>query len=158
MAETGKQSYTIDDFTTTYSTPIIQPGTVIKSEGKQYRFVQNGNTNTATTGYPAVLVGTDGWDVTVDLAAAATNANALFVGVVMAEMATGEYGWLLRSGIYETCTAANTVTNIGAGVCVANTDGQFRAATGGELQMVCGYVAEPVAAAATGVNIFIDAL
>ena len=151
-------SYVVDDMTTVYSTAIHAPGTCVSVDGSKYRFVLNGNTKTATAGYPAVLVGTGGWDVSVDLAAAATDANALFVGVVMAEMATAEYGWLLRNGIYDTCSMGNTATNIGAGVALSSADGTFRAATAGELQQVCGYVAEPVSAAATGVNIYIDAL
>ena len=153
-------SYTVDDMTTVYSTPVHEVGMCVVVDDSEYRFVQNGNTCTGTVGYPAVLVGTDGWDVTVDIAAEATNANALFVGMVMGTMATAEYGWLLRSGIYDTCTVADTVTNIAAPVVLADTDGSFRAATAGDLlnKMLCGYVAEPTAAAATGVNIWIDAL
>ena len=159
MSATGK-NYVVDNFTTVYSTPIMAPGTIVESAGFEYRFVQNGNTCTGTVGYPAVLVGTDGYDITVDLAAAATNASALFVGIVMGTMATAEYGWVLKSGVYGTCSVADTVTNIGGLVVLADTDGTFRAATAGDLlnKVPCGYVAEPTAAAATGVNIYIDAL
>ena len=159
MSETGKQSYTIDDFTTTYSTPIIQPGTVIKSEGQQYRFVKNSDTTTATQYYPCVFVDTDptanSYEVAADLSDGILNA---FAGCAMTDIATGEYGWLKRSGVIATATVIGTVTAAGGAIRCGDTDGQFAAAGANDIERIDGVCLQVVTTSGTGVNIWIDAL
>ena len=157
MAETGKQGYTIDDFTTTYSTPIIQPGTVIKSEGFEYRFIQNGDTDTATAGNPLILESTSEWVGCYDISDGLYYGACL--GVAMADIATGEYGWVMRKGVYNTCTMHNSGA-VGDEVVAGNTDGGFRVVTAAEVQRPCGVMleAQAVTTGGTGVSIWIDAL
>ena len=158
MAETGKQSYTIDDFTTTYSTPIIQPGTLIRSEGREYRFVENQATDTATAGYPCVYMHSDPHDndfqISADLSDGYTNC---FAGIAMTDIASSEYGWVMRNGVYETCTISGAHT-VGNQAVLSSADGGFAAYTAGDLEKPCGVIMTAGTTHATGVSIWIDAL
>lgn len=133
----------------------VVPGTVIEEAGKKYRYVQNGATVTATSGYPLVYVGTEfavgDWDVSADLTAGV--AEGVFAGVAMADMAVNEYGWILIDGIYDTCTVnAAGVTAGNAVVCDADggTDGTFDVAGADDLMVVCGIAIEAITTDANG--------
>lgn len=137
----------------------VVPGTVVEEAGKRYRFVQNGASDTATSGYPLVYVGTEfqagDWDVTADLSDGV--ASGAFAGVAMADMAVNEYGWILCDGVYDTCTMLAAIT-VGNGVIVAATDGGFIPSTANGLLHVCGVAIEVAATTATGVALWIKGL
>jgi len=152
-----------DGFTFVYSSlvsPDISPGTVARAAGKEYRFVQNGAT-TATAAYPCVYVSnspdTGDYDITADV----SNGIALgaFAGVLMAGLGPYEYGWVMRDGMYHTCTLDAAVT-AGNGVVVdtGSTDGSFSPAASAGLVALAGIVLEGVTAAATGVSVWIKGL
>lgn len=155
MSATGK-NYVVDDFTTVYSSAIIQPGTVIESEGYEYRFIQNGATDVATAGTPLAALGTgdNKWIGCYDLSDGVVGGGVL--GVAMAEMATSEYGFVLKEGIYNTCTVQDAV-GIGAGVC-ADADGGFRAATGAEVYPMVGVAYEAQTEAVTNGAIYVKGI
>lgn len=146
-------SYVVDDMTTVYSTPVHSPGTVVEIEGEEYRFVRNGVTDVATVGYPAVMLDTSGsWVIAVDVSDGLNDGG--FVGVVMAEMATTEYGWLKRRGWYHTCTIDDAIVAVGDEVCVG-ADGGFRAAVANELVRPAGFCVDINTEAATGASVYV---
>ena len=158
MSATGK-SYVVDDFTTVYSTPVHAPGTIVESEGQSYRFVKNSDTTAGTANYPAVFVGTDptlnDWEIAADLSDGILNVCA---GVIMAAMATGEYGWVKRKGVHLTATVIGTITAAGGALRCGDTDGQWAAAAGADIERIDGVCLEVVTTSGTGVNIYVDAL
>ena len=154
MSATGK-NYVVDDFTTVYSTAIMAPGTVVESEGFEYRFIQNGDTDTATAGTPLILESTSEWKGCYDISDGLYYGG--FLGVAMADMETGEYGFVMKEGVYNTCTALNAIA-LGAEICAGNTDGGFRAATSAEVQAPAGVCLEAQTQAATGMSIYVKGL
>ena len=153
-------SYAVDDMTTVYSSPgVHSPGQIVEVAGESYRFVKNSDTTTATVNYGVVFVGTDptsnNWEVAADLSDGILNVCA---GVVMAEMATGEYGWVKRKGVLLTATIAGTVTAAGGALRVGDTDGSWAAATAGDIERLDAICLEVVDTSGTGVNIYIDVL
>jgi len=107
MSATGK-NYVVDDFTTVYSTAIMAPGTVVESEGKEYRFVKNSDTVAAAVSNIAVFAGTGAaTEITTDTSEGIEQHAA---GIVMAAMATGEYGFVQKAGVYGSCIFAGAVT------------------------------------------------
>ena len=149
-------SYAMDDITTVYSTPVHTVGQVVEVDGQEYRFVLNGDTDTATAGYPVSPENyTDKkWKACADLS---DGLDGALIGVVMADMATGEYGWVMREGVYETCTVGGAMT-VGNNVVAKTTDATFRAATAGDLVYNCGVTLEAATQAATGVAIYIKGI
>ena len=134
----------------------VPPGTVMEVAGKQYRFVQNGATATATSGYPLVYVATnpyDGdWDVTATLDGGV--AEGAFAGVAIADMAVNEYGWILKDGVYDTCTV-NAAGVAAAGDCVivdadGTADGTFDPAGENGLLAICGIALAAITTDANG--------
>ena len=148
MSATGK-NYVVDDFTTVYDDPIMAPGTVVEAEGYEYRFIQCGDTDTATAGTPLSMDATDSWKGCYDL-----SDGSAILGVVMTTLETGEYGFVMRSGIYNTCTVQDAAALGGA--LVASADGGFRCATAGELLPTSGVSMEVVAQAATSVAVYVQ--
>ena len=152
----------IDILTFMYATDneAVVPGTVMEVAGKKYRFVQNGASDTATSGYPLCYVGTDfqagDWDVTADLSDSV--ADGVFAGVAIADMAVSEYGWILIDGIYETCTMNAAVTVGNAVIADATADGGFDPADANGLIAIAGVAIEVAADTATGVAIWIKGL
>lgn len=151
--------YVVDDMTTVYSTPVHAPGQIVDIEGQSYRFVKNSDTSTATVNYGVVFVHTDptsnDWQVAADLSDGILNVCA---GVVMAEMATGEYGWVKRKGILLTATIAGTVTAAGGALIVGDTDGSWVGAGVNDVDRLDAICLEVVDTSATDVNIYVDAL
>ena len=149
-------SYAMDDITTVYSTPVHTVGQVVEVDGQEYRFVLNGDTATATAGYPVAPENyTDKkWKASADLSAGIDGA---VLGVVMADMATGEYGWVMREGVYETCTVGGAMT-AGNIVIAKGTDATFRAASAADIVWGCGVTLEAATQAATGVAIYIKGI
>ena len=150
-----------DGLTFVYSSsdrPPIETGQVDIVSGKEYRFVQNGAT-TATAGYPAIYVAatpdSGDYDITADLSEGL--AEGCFAGMVMAELGPYEYGWLMKDGLYHTCTLGAAVT-LGDAVCISTVDGAFVAATDTSLLAICGVAFEAATQAATGVSVFVKGL
>ena len=152
MAATGK-NYVVDDFTAVYTTAAHAPGTVVESEGYEYRFIQNGDTDTATAGNPLSMedASTNKWVGCYDLS---DGLDGVILGVPMADLATGEYGWVMKEGIYDTCSVGGAVT-IGNELVAKTTDAVFRAETAGDIVMVCGVALEAATAAATSISVWI---
>ena len=155
MSASGK-NYVVDDFTTVYSTPVFPVGQIVESEGYEYRFILNGDTDTATAGCPVAPENfTDKkWKACYDLS---DGLDGAVLGIVMADLATGEYGWVMREGVYETCTVGGAMT-VGNNVVAKTTDATFRAATAGDLVYNCGVTLEAATQAATGVAIYIKGI
>lgn len=149
-------SYTVDAMTAVHTTPQHEPGTLVTVDGFEYRYVKNSDTGTATSGCPVALENfTDEmWVCRYDLS---TVIDGAILGVPMADLATGEYGWLLRDGVYQTCSVGDAVGE-GCKVVAQGTDGVFRAATAGELFYTCGVAMEAATQAGTGVAIWVKGL
>lgn len=142
--------------------PPIDPGTVARLDGKEYRFVQNAAT-ALTAGYPCVYMATNpdaaDWDVTATLDEGI--AEGCFAGVALAAVAAYEYSWILKDGLYHTCTLLGGHIQ---GDCVivdadGTSDGGFEAATDNGLLNIAGVVFGATdTEAATGVAIWIKGL
>jgi len=150
-------SYVVDDMTTVYSAPGVHAvGQVVEVGADSYRFVKNGATDVATAGYPVTVLATGTpWTVCADVSDGLNDGG--FAGVVMADLATGEYGWLKRRGWYHTCTVEGAVAAVGDEV-VVGADGGFRAATDNELQRPAGFAGAVLTEAATGVSLYVEAI
>jgi len=123
MSATGK-NYVVDDFTTVYSTAVLVPGTVIESEGNEYRFVKNSDTVAAAVSNIAVFSGTVNMDeITTDTSEGIAQHAA---GIVMAAMATGEYGFVQKAGVYGSSIWAGVVSAADVGLgCIVGGDGSL---------------------------------
>lgn len=156
--------YISDPLTFVYSSlvrPAIEPGSIKEASGKSYRFCQVGAT-TITAGYACVYVAaspdTGDYDITATLDSGL--AEGCFAGIAMAAAAPYEYAWVMRDGLYHTCTVNGAVA-LGNGVIIdANgaIDGSFDAAVDTGLLSIAGIAFEVTTAAATGVSIWVKAL
>ena len=153
-----------DGLTFVYSslvTPPIDTGTVERVGGKEYRFVQNAAT-ALTAGYPCVYMATNpdaaDWDVTATLDQGV--AEGAFAGLALAAVGAYEYTWILKDGLYHTCTLLGAVT-AGNGVIVdadGASDGGFETAVDTGLLPLAGVAFESVTGAATGVSVWVKDL
>ncbi len=152
MSATGK-NYVVDSFTGAYSTALLVPGTVVESEGFEYRFILCGDTDAVSAGMPLTLDSpTAGeWKGCQDL-----SEGGGLLGVAMTDLATGEYGFVMKCGVYNTCTVQDTCALDAA--LVADADGGFRAAVGGDVLWQAGVCLEVVASAATAVSVYINGI
>lgn len=155
MSASGK-NYVVDDFTIAHTTAQHVVGSVIEAEGKEYRYIQNSTTDTATAGCPCVLVAAGGYVVTVKFTNATVVATNAFMGVFMTALATSEYGYILKSGEYNTCTVTDSITFGNAGV-LGDANGGFGAAGSAGLLRICCVAHENSTGADTGVTLWIDA-
>lgn len=121
----------IDQLTSTFSTAYVQSGTVYQNpeNGKEYRFVKNQATDAATVSHPVCYRHVDPhdneWEITADITdCLVTDVPVGFAGVPETTIPAGEYGWILREGVYESCKVNGTVT-AGDVVKVSTADGYF---------------------------------
>jgi hypothetical protein len=119
-------------------------GTVVQSNGKEYRYVYNNGTSTIGVGYGCVITGLSGFSVTVS----STTSKDFLIGVVEhTQIEPNYYGWVCRRGcvdvyVHSIVTLADQM-QMGA-------DGTFACPTGANTSVIAGKMAEATVSAAAG--------
>ena len=159
MAGTNKVSpeFTVVDGSTT---PSNTPGTVVQADGREYRYVKNQATDSATANYPVVYMDADPhdneWEITADLS---DGVAAAFGGVAVATIGAAEYGWIVRDGVWESCAISDSVQTGGHPLWLGTqVDRYFQLMTAGDIARVCGVGTEVTTAAGTAVAVYIKGL
>ena len=156
MAGTNKVSpeFTVVDGSTT---PSNTPGTVVFADGLEYRYVKNQATDAATQHYPVIYMDADPhsneWEITADMTDGIADA---FGGIAVATIGAAEYGWILKSGVYESVAITASVETAGFPVQLigGSTDRYFTLVTAA-CEPQHAIVMEVTTAASTAVKCFI---